>query len=186
MPAKIVTPIKHSRTEIREWVWEYPVQTEIQPSNKRIQVVWNSEILADTKKAYKCTELGVAPYYFIPAQDVAMEYFRPSEDRTHFEWMGVASCWNVVIKKKEVTGGVISLTEPTGQYSKLLNYFAFRASRMDQVTVDGNLVRPMISEKHLGWITPDIMGPFKTEPGSDDRVKLMTQVLKERGITIGG
>lgn len=186
MASKVVSPKRHNRPEIQEWVWEYAIQTEIQPSNKRVQVVWNGEILADTKRAYRCTELGVAPYYFIPAQDVAMEYFRPAEDRTHFEWMGVASRWTVVIRKKELVGGVVSLTEPNGPYNKLLNYFAFHAGRVDQVTVDGDLVRPMMSEKYLGWVTPDILGPFKSEPGADERVKLMTQILKERGIKIGG
>ena len=185
MISKIVKPVKYHSPEIREWVWEYEVQTEAQPSNKRIQVVWNKEVIADTKRSYRCTEMGVAPLYFIPAQDVAMEYFRPTENRTHFEWMGVASYWSIVIKKRELPGAVLSLTEPATPYSKLLNYFAFRSEKMDQATVDGNLVRPMMCEKYMGWVTPDIMGPFKSESGSEERIKLMSQILRERGVTIG-
>ena len=186
MSSKVVKPETGQRPEIREWVWEYPIQTEIQASSKHIQVVWNDIILADTKRAYRCSELGVAPYYYIPPQDVAMEYLRPTGDRTHSEWMGVASYWQIVIKKQTLERAVVSLAEPSGQYNKLQNYFCFHAAKVAQATVDDMLVRPMVSEKYLGWITPDILGPFKGEPAADEKIKLMNQILKQRGISVGG
>ena len=37
---------------------------------------------------------------------------------------------------------------------------------MDACYVDGELVLPQPGEFYGGWITSDIVGPFKGEPGS--------------------
>ena len=43
---------------------------------------------------------------------------------------------------------------------------AFYAGRVDEVTVDGAHVEPQPGGFYGGWITPEIVGPFKGEPGS--------------------
>lgn len=170
---------------VAEWVWDYPVQTEVVPFNKRVRAVWKGEVLAESRKAFKCCDLGNAPVYFLPPQDVAMEWMRPTEQRTHLEWMGVASYWQINVKRNLLESACISLTQASAQYGKLNNYFAFHAGLLD-CEVDGHKVYPQKSRKHIGWITPELVGPFKGEPGVDDQIKLMAAILKAKGLQLGG
>ncbi|HSG18487.1 MAG TPA: hypothetical protein VLE70_19495 [Anaerolineae bacterium] len=38
---------------------------------------------------------------------------------------------------------------------------------MDKCTADGRPATPQPGDYYGGWITPDIVGPFKGEPGSE-------------------
>lgn len=174
-----------AKSDIQEWIWDYPVQTEMLASNARIKVVWEGETMAETKRAFKCVEMGNAPVFLIPPNDVAMEWLRPTDNRTHSEWMGVASLWQINYNRKTLEKACLSMTETMGGYAKLTNYFAFHAG-LTTCTIDGEPVKPQRKSKLYGWITPDIMGPFKGDPGHEDQVKLMSQMFKEKGISIGG
>ena len=43
---------------------------------------------------------------------------------------------------------------------------AFYPARMDRCLVDGEVVRPQAGGFYGGWITDDVVGPFKGEPGT--------------------
>ena len=42
---------------------------------------------------------------------------------------------------------------------------AFYPARMDRCLVDGEVVRPQAGGFYGGWITDEVVGPFKGEPG---------------------
>jgi hypothetical protein len=46
------------------------------------------------------------------------------------------------------------------------NYVAFYAGLMDACYVDGEKVMPQPGGFYGGWITKNIVGPFKGEPGT--------------------
>jgi uncharacterized Fe-S cluster-containing radical SAM superfamily protein len=43
---------------------------------------------------------------------------------------------------------------------------AFYPSRVDRALVDGEQVRAQAGDFYGGWITADVVGPFKGEPGT--------------------
>ena len=49
---------------------------------------------------------------------------------------------------------------------RIKDYVAFYPQLMDSCTVDGERVIPQPGEFYGGWITSDVVGPFKGEPGS--------------------
>ena len=55
---------------------------------------------------------------------------------------------------------------PTPAFVTSRDYVAFYPQLMDSCTVDGELVTPQPGEFYGGWITSDVVGPFKGEPGS--------------------
>jgi len=63
----------------QESVWDYPVETRIEPSNRHIQVVFDGEVIADTTRAQRLLERGRPPVYYIPPDDVKREFLVPSE-----------------------------------------------------------------------------------------------------------
>ena len=48
----------------------------------------------------------------------------------------------------------------------LRDYLAFYPGRVDGCFLDGERVRPQPGEFYGGWVTDDIKGPFKGEPGT--------------------
>jgi hypothetical protein len=56
---------------------------------------------------------------------------------------------------------------PEPGYEALTGRLAFYAGRVDTATVDGELVRPQPGGFYGGWVTDDVIGPIKGEPGTE-------------------
>ncbi len=55
--------------------------------------------------------------------------------------------------------------EPTS-YEAIHDYIAFYPQLMDQCLVDGQVATPMPGGFYGGWITREVVGPFKGAPGT--------------------
>ena len=55
---------------------------------------------------------------------------------------------------------------PTPAFAAIRDHVAFYAAPMDECTVDGERVTPQPGGFYGGWITADVVGPFKGEPGT--------------------
>ena len=58
------------------------------------------------------------------------------------------------------------LPRPDAVFRGLRDYVAFYPSRMDGCWVGGEKVEAQEGDFYGGWITPDIVGPFKGAPGT--------------------
>ena len=56
--------------------------------------------------------------------------------------------------------------EPTAEFAALAGAVAVYPAAMDSCTVDGELVRPQDGGFYGGWVTDDVVGPFKGAPGT--------------------
>jgi uncharacterized protein (DUF427 family) len=56
--------------------------------------------------------------------------------------------------------------DPTPRFAGLEDYVAFYPSRMDGCWVGGEKVEAQEGDFYGGWITSDIIGPFKGAPGT--------------------
>ena len=59
-----------------------------------------------------------------------------------------------------------SYENPTEGYRHLRGAVAFYPSKLDRATVDGETVRAQAGDFYGGWITDDVVGPFKGEAGT--------------------
>ncbi len=84
------------------------------------------------------------------------------------ELKGVASYFTIIVGDKIVENAPWSYPDPTQGYTSIKNYIAFYPQKMDACYVDGELVRPQPGNFYGGWITSDIIGPFKGEPGTGE------------------
>src|SRR3546814_13080585 len=60
---------------------------------------------------------------------------------------------------------VWSYPQPTERFRDLVGHYAFYAQQMDRCTVDGEVVEPNEGSFYGGWVTSDVVGPFKGAPG---------------------
>ena len=145
----------------QESVWDYPRPPRLEDSGKHIQVIFNGVVLADTRRAKRILETSHPPVYYIPPEDIKMEYLAPTSRATFCEWKGNASYYTVKVNGKTVANAAWYYANPTADYAGLKNYVAFYPGMMDACYVDGEQVRPQPGDFYGGWITKDIVGPFK-------------------------
>ena len=70
------------------------------------------------------------------------------------------------VGQREAARAAWSYPEPAPAFRPLRDHVAFYAGLVDECTVDGEGVRPQPGGFYGGWITAEIVGPFKGEPGS--------------------
>lgn len=150
----------------QESVWDYPRPPKLEVTNKHIQVFFNGELLADTRRAKRVLETSHPPVYYIPPEDIQMEYLITSEGGSWCEWKGQAAYYDVAIKSKVAAKVAWTYPRPTPSFRAIKDFVSFYAWAMEQCFVDGELVQPQPGNFYGGWITDDIVGPFKGEPGT--------------------
>ena len=150
----------------QESVWDYPRPPRLEDSPKHTQVVFNGAVIADTHRAKRVLETSHPPVYYIPPEDIKMEFLTLTQRTTWCEWKGQAAYYTITVGDKQARNAAWSYPRPTPGFEAIKNYIAFYPSRMDACYVDGERVQTQAGDFYGGWITSDIVGPFKGEPGT--------------------
>jgi uncharacterized protein (DUF427 family) len=88
--------------------------------------------------------------------------------RTSFcEWKGEARYWTVLTGSRVAKDAAWSYPEPDPDYEPIQNYLSFYPRRMDACYVGEHRVTPQPGFYYGGWVTPNLVGPFKGIPGSE-------------------
>jgi len=152
--------------EGQESVWDYPRPPRLEEVPQRLRVVFNGETVADTVKAYRVLETSSPPTYYIPPADVSMQYLSPARLRTHCEWKGVAGYWDLTVNGRSSPEAAWSYPSPTPAFDPIKDYISFYAGRVDACYVADEMVQAQDGDFYGGWITSNIVGPFKGAPGT--------------------
>lgn len=123
-------------------------------------------MLADTVASVRTLETSHPPSYYIPPDDIAPELLRRAAGGSFCEWKGQAIYWDVVVGDLVLPKAGWSYPDPSRAFAALRDHVAFYAGPFDRCTVDGQIVVPQAGGFYGGWITPDLVGPFKGGPGS--------------------
>ncbi|WP_351236882.1 DUF427 domain-containing protein [Streptomyces sp. NPDC002133] len=133
-----------------------------------MEVLHAGVTLADSCRCLRVLETSHPPAFYIPRHDVRVEWLSPSHSRTFCEWKGRANYWNLALKPNSppVFNAAWSYEDPASGYTQIAGYLAFYPDRVDMCTVDGERVRAQPGGFYGGWITDEIIGPFKGRSGS--------------------
>ena len=147
----------------QESVWDYPKPPKVEKTSKQIQVIYDGMVIAETNRAVRVLETGHPPVYYIPREDVRMEYLHPANQSSTCEFKGTAFYYNMKAKTKANEKAAWSYPKPTSGYELIRDHIAFYPKLMDSCFVDGERVVPEPARYYGGWITSDIVGPFAGE-----------------------
>ncbi|MGF1578547.1 MAG: DUF427 domain-containing protein [Gemmataceae bacterium] len=150
----------------QESVWDYPRPPRIEPTEKRIRVYFNGELIAETTRAIRFLETSHPPTYYIPPEDFKQEYLSANPRSSYCEWKGRAFYYDLDVNGKKIEGAGWYYPDPVAEYAILKDHIAIYPSLMDSCYVDDEKVQPQAGDFYGGWITSDIVGPFKGEPGT--------------------
>lgn len=152
--------------EGQESVWMYPRPPRLERSARMIEIFFNGVRIAKTDAAWRVLETSHPPVYYLPPQAFIPGCLSPAPDQSWCEWKGRARYFDICVGGKIASRAAWAYPEPLTPFEPIANYVAVYAAPMDRCLVDGELVTPQPGHFYGGWITSDIVGPFKGTPGS--------------------
>jgi uncharacterized protein (DUF427 family) len=150
----------------QESVWDYPRPPRLENTSKHIQIIFNNVTIVDTHSAYRVLETSHPPVYYIPPGDIKMEYLHITPQSSFCEWKGRAGYYTLRVNDKEVQNAGWFYPNPTPAFAFIKDHVAFYAHVMDACYINDEKVQPQPGNFYGGWITSDILGPFKGSSGS--------------------
>jgi uncharacterized protein (DUF427 family) len=132
-----------------------------------VRVEFGGLVLADTRRALRVCETSSPPVYYLPPADVLTAHLETSPRTSFCEWKGEASYWSVRAGGRHAKDAGWSYPAPYPEFEAIRDYLAFYPRRMDACWVGEQRVTPQPGFYYGGWVTPDLVGPFKGSPGSE-------------------
>ena len=150
----------------QESVWHYPRPPIAEPTPSRVMIEHEGQVIADTRASVRTLETSHPPTYYLPQDDIAEGVLRRAAGSSFCEWKGHAIYWDVVLGDLVLPRVGWSYPDPSRAFVALKDHVAFYAAPFDRCSVDGEKVTPQPGAFYGGWITSDIVGPFKGMKGS--------------------
>ncbi|CAB1081381.1 hypothetical protein D1AOALGA4SA_9034 [Olavius algarvensis Delta 1 endosymbiont] len=148
----------------QESVWDYPRPPELVPDGRLIEVFSGEQLVVSSKRAYRVLETAHPPSFYIPPEDVTWEMLTSFPGNSVCEWKGTATYWALAKDPKHHVVGW-SYPKPTPAFVSIRDYVSFYPVRL-ACYVAGERVRAQPGKFYGGWVTGEIAGPFKGQPGS--------------------
>ncbi len=146
-------------------VWDYPRPPRIENDPREVIVRVAGVVVAQTGAACRVLETASPPTFYIPKSDVAAEYLQPAPGSSSCEWKGTARYWTLSVPPLVLEAVGWSYDDPRPEFEAILGWISFYPARTE-CYVAGARVMPQPGGFYGGWITPDVVGPFKGAPGS--------------------
>ncbi len=145
----------------QESVWDYPRPPRVEPDGRRVSVCSGTRRIGETRRAIRVLETASPPTFYLPPEDVETSLLVESGRVTHCEWKGEAV-------DLDLRGGPPSVgwryARTYAEFAPYRNWVAFYPGRVE-CFVDDERVRPQPGGYYGGWMTDEIVGPVKGEPG---------------------
>lgn len=124
-------------------------------------------VLADSMRALRVLETSHPPTVYVAPGDLRADLLSPSSARsTWCEFKGVARYLDAVVGDRTVAAVGWTYDAPTAGYEALRHHVAFYPGRVDAAWMGDERVQAQAGDFYGGWITADLVGPFKGPPGT--------------------
>ena len=150
----------------KESVWDYPRPPIVVTDDREVVIEHGGVVIVRSSGAVRVLETSHPPTFYVPADEVASAVLIPSMLRTHCEFKGTATYWDLAVGTTRSPNAAWGYAEPMAGYEALRDKVAFYPGRVDSCTVGGERVRAQEGGFYGGWITSEIAGPFKGAPGT--------------------
>jgi class 3 adenylate cyclase/uncharacterized protein (DUF427 family) len=139
---------------------EYRIRVE--PCPDRIRIEFNGTWIADSTRAVVLHETRLPPVFYIPADDVRMEFLEKTDHATHCPFKGNASYWTIKVGGATAENAVWAYEDPYEDARDVKGYLSFYPDRVSAIYegdeevpfVDEN-VDSMHANRIAGWLLRD-------------------------------
>ena len=147
----------------QESVWDYPRPPALKSCGRLVEVRDGNSLIASTRASLRLMETASPPTFYLPPDDVNWSHLVETPGSSICEWKGAARYW--ALANIPATPVAWDYPRPRARYERLKAFVAFYPGRV-ACFVDGERVLPQPGRFYGGWITADVVGPFKGEPGT--------------------
>ncbi len=159
-------PFAETPKQGQESVWDYPRPPRLEVDPRPVVVRAGDDLVAETRRAVRVLETASPPTFYLPPEDIMPGRLEPASGSSHCEWKGEARYWDVVVARERLARCAWSYPDPYPEFESIRGYVSFYPARLE-CTVGGARVTPQPGRFYGGWVTPELVGPFKGEPGSE-------------------
>jgi uncharacterized protein (DUF427 family) len=149
----------------QESVWDYPRPPKLAPDGRLVEVFYGDQVVASSTRTYRVLETASPPCFYIHPKDVNTKLLTAAPGSSVCEWKGAAQYW-MLSSNPEVGSVGWSYREPKSAFSQIRDYLSFYPAVL-ACYVAGERVRAQAGQFYGGWITNEIVGPFKGDPGTE-------------------
>ena len=150
----------------QESAWDYPRPPALEATAAHLVVVLGGATIAETRRAYRVLETSHPPTYYFPPDDVLDGALAAVDGTSFCEWKGRAHYFDVRGGNRVAPGAAWGYDAPNPRFEPIRGYVAFYPAPMDACYVDGERAVPQDGGFYGGWITANVVGPFKGGPGT--------------------
>ena len=146
----------------QESVWDYPRPPRVEPVTKHVTIELDGRVVALTNDAVRVLETSHPPVYYLPRSAFADGVLQPAPGTSFCEFKGEAHYLSVGSADRAAW----FYPAPSRGFEQLVDRVAVYPGMMDRCTVDGETVVAQEGDFYGGWITENIVGPFKGGEGT--------------------
>jgi uncharacterized protein (DUF427 family) len=150
-----------------ESVWDYPRPPVVEPCPRHVRVDLAGQTLADSHRALRVLETSHPPTIYVAPDDVRRDLLVPSRQRHSWcEFKGEAVYLDALIADQRFEAVAWMYPQTSPGYEALHGHFAFYPGRVDAAWLDDERVLGQDGDFYGGWISAELVGPFKGAPGT--------------------
>lgn len=127
---------------------------------------WDDVEVARTTRAVCVLETSHPPTFYLPRDDIAQHLLIAGSGNSFCEWKAPAKYWTLANGDRKLTNVAWSYPQPLAGAEALAGRLAFYPHHL-ACTVASAPVTPQPGGFYGGWITPELVGPFKGKRGSE-------------------
>ena len=144
----------------QESVWDYPRPPVLVEDNRRITIDWQGLRLLDTGFSFRVLETASPPTFYFPPDALLEDVLRPETGSSYCEWKGLARYWGLEHKDSVAAHVAWSYPQPKPDFTRIAGWLAFYPKDLE-CRIDGERVQTQEGGFYGGWVTSDIVGPWK-------------------------
>lgn len=151
----------------QESVWDYPRPPSLTRVDRHVVVRLGGQVVADATSVWRVCETSHPPAYYLDPESFTPGGLSPGTGSSFCEFKGSASYWTLAAGGVEVANVGWSYEDPSPTFAAMRGAVSLYPGRVEEVLLDGERVRPQSGGFYGGWITDEVVGPFKGEPGTN-------------------
>jgi uncharacterized protein (DUF427 family) len=150
----------------QESVWDYPRPPRLESELRPVRIVLAGSDIAYAEGAWRILETSHPPAIYLPREAFSPGVLTRTPKTTVCEWKGVASYWDLRKGDISVEAGAWSYEAPTAAFESMAGCVSVYPGRVDACYLGDERVMAQAGDFYGGWITSEIVGPFKGAGGT--------------------
>lgn len=147
-------------------VWDFPRPPVVERDDRLVVVELGGTQVCRTTGALLVLETSHPPGWYLPEPAFAPGVLEAADGSSSCEWKGVAGYLSLIGGGVRADRAAWTYRSPAPAYDVLRGHVALYPAAVDRCTVAGEVVLPQEGGFYGGWVTTDVLGPFKGGLGS--------------------